>query len=165
MKMSDDKRLKTKILFQMALIYYDQKKFSDMEKALIEGNNLGQDFPPLLNLLAYHYATEEKNLDEAFKMIEKALQKNKNNPHFLDTQAVVLLKQKSYEQALATFKKCIQLAPDDVHILTNLSKALYQMGDKNGALGALEKAQKLAKHDHEKQECISLLACWKRSEK
>ena len=46
-----------------------------MLEALLEGKKLNQDFPPLLNLLAYYYVSKEKKFKEAEKeLIHRALQ-------------------------------------------------------------------------------------------
>jgi len=160
LELATDDLIKTKIMFQMGLIYYDQKKFSDMEKVLVRGNALGKDFIPLLNLLAYHYATQSKNLPEAQVLISKVLSKNKSNPHFLDTQALIFYKQKEYTKALDTLTIVAKQLPNDFTVLKHLGKTHHRLGNKQEAKAAIEKALTVAKHDHEKEKGTFILKEW-----
>jgi tetratricopeptide (TPR) repeat protein len=160
LKESADAQMKTKILFTMALIYHEKNDDDAMEKVLEEGLALGKDFPPLLNLLAYHYATQNKKLTQAQKLIALALQKNKNNPHFLDTQATILYAQKEYAKALEILESIKPQLPHDPAMLRTLSKTHYQLGNKKEAIATMEQALTLAQRDHDKKICTSFLCQW-----
>ncbi|HZW61371.1 MAG TPA: tetratricopeptide repeat protein [Candidatus Babeliales bacterium] len=155
--LTNDARLKTKIYFHMALLYHDQHQIELMEQALQDGYALGANFPPLLNLLAYHYASHNNKLDVAQQLITIALQKSKNNPHFLDTQALIYYKQENYEKALQLLTTIAQQEPHDSAILQTLGKTYHKLGETSKAVDTIKQALQLATNEHQKTECNNLL--------
>lgn len=152
--------LKSRILFQAGMIYYEKMNYHAMKQALEESVELGTEYPPALNLLAYYYATEGKQLGKASDLIEKALKKDKNNPHFLDTKAVVLYKQGKYRQALKILKPIAKAMPEDSTVLIHLAKTYRKLGDVTQACSILDNAKKCAVHPYEKQTSSALLSQW-----
>ena len=134
-----------------------QKK---MEKALEEGYALNLNFPPLLNLLAHHYALSNKKLSVAEKLVHIALEHNSNNPHYLDTQALLFYKKKEYPKALALLEKIAQQEPRDFGILKTLGKTHYKVGNFKQAIHAIEQAMTVATHEQDKEQCTLLLKEW-----
>ncbi len=161
--LTKDPRLKTKILYHMGLLYREQQQYEAMEKVLEEGYSLNLDFPPLLNLLAYHYAEQDKNLILAEQLVKRALQSNRDNPHFLDTQAFILYKQGNYDTALRILTKITQQEPNDTAILSTLGKTYYKMGQTSKAIDTLEHALQITKNDKDKEQYANLLKQWKKS--
>lgn len=158
---SKDTKVRSKILFQIGLNYYESKQYKEMEQVLLESKQLNPGYAPTANLLAYHYATEGKNLNEAMLLIEPVVKKYKNNPHYLDTQALIYLKQNKNNEALALLEKLAQKAPCDYTILVHLSQAQHYSGNAQQALKTIEQAKKYAKTTFEKQECLNLKNQWK----
>jgi predicted Zn-dependent protease len=157
---TDDSALKTKILFHMGYLYTIQNKADLAQKTLEEGRALGHNFPPLLNLLAYHYATQKKNLSKAEQLINQALAAS-TNPHFLDTKALVLYKQKKYNHALRILQTIETQAPHDFTILKHLAKTYYRLGNKVKALETITNAKQYAHYDHEKNKADFMINQWK----
>ena len=112
LKLTHESILQSKILFQMGVIYYDQKKFAKALDVLEQALVLDDNYPPLLNLLAYYHATHDNN-SKAQKLITRALEQDKNNPHFLDTQAVIHYHNGNYQEALALLTKVVKEIPND----------------------------------------------------
>lgn len=139
LKLTYESNLQSKILFQMGVIYYDQKKFDKAQDVLEQALVLDANYPPLLNLLAYYYATHD-NHDEAQKLITRALNQDKNNPHFLDTQAVVHYHNGNYQKALELLTKVVKDIPNDATILANLSNAHQKLGNAKQASHYLQQA-------------------------
>lgn len=131
--------LRTKILFQLGLLHYHDKKWDTMHELLIEGKNLNQNFSPLLNLLAYYYATEGNNLKEAENLILTVL-KQEINPHFLDTHALILYKQKKYDDAHTMLSTIVKQIPQDSTVLYHLAKTMRKKGMHQEARATLEQA-------------------------
>ena len=63
------------------------------------------------NDLAWMYAKEGKNLDQALEFIEKALSFDPQNPVFLDTKAEVLYKLGRFDEAIAIEEKLLEEDP------------------------------------------------------
>ena len=155
-----DTVLRTRLYYNMAIIQYQQKKFTQMVSTLDEIEKLDAHFLPALNLHAYYLATKGKNNAKAKKLLAKVLKKEPHNPHYLDTQAVILYKEKKYPQAYDLLQKLAKLVPEDATIMKHLAKVQFKLGNKLQARAALDCATKYA-NVHEKKECESLLKRWK----
>lgn len=117
---------------------------------------------PLLNLLAYYYATQEKQCAIAQTLIEKALKQDKQNPHFLDTQATIFYKQGNYKKALDILQKIASTNRNDFSIVKHLGKALYKTGQSTKAQKVMQHAAVLAKNKYEKNKIHKILISWKK---
>ncbi|MFI5332684.1 MAG: tetratricopeptide repeat protein [Candidatus Babeliales bacterium] len=157
---ASDPQLKVKILFQMGVLYYQHDAMDAMVKVLEQGMNLNSEFPPLLNLLAYHYATQGSDLTKAQKLISKALGKQPHNPHFIDTQAVIYYQQTHYTKALELLQSAIKQVPLDIMVLKHMGQTYYRLGNHQKARETLTKALSVATTDEEKNMCTNLLKSW-----
>lgn len=158
--LAQDTLLKVKILFHMGVIYYQQGNMDQMVQVLEEGMKLKADFAPTLNLLAYHYATQGNNLDRAQHLITAALAQQPNNPHFIDTQAVIYYKKGNYKKALKLLQTAVKRVPYDIMVLKHLGQAYYKMGEHQKAIETIKQALTLATSDDEKNMCTNLLKSW-----
>ena len=72
----------------------------------------------VLNNYAYYLSVDNKDLDKAANMSLKTLDKEPNNPTYLDTYAWILFKQKNYSEALKYIEKTLEMdsKPSDVVI-------------------------------------------------
>lgn len=163
LSLTTDTLLKTKILYQLSLIYYERRQFTLMHTALEQGRNFGHNFAPLLNLLAYYYAGKGNNISEAQKLISLVLHSDPKNPHFLDTQAYIFYKQKKYDQALVILHEIIQQVPHDTTIIKHLSKTLYKNNNHEQALTLLNNALQFTPHKHEKKKIKKICASWRKA--
>lgn len=154
-----DQQIKTKILYQMALIYYDKRQFKIMKKILLEAQASQTLFLPALNLLAYYYASKENNIDAASLLIEQVLKHDGTNPHYLDTKAFILYKQADYAGAIAILEKIIDQASEDATILRHMAKALYKQGEIHRANALIQQALQIDAPAHEKQK-LQKIAQW-----
>lgn len=67
-----------------------------------------KDDPGINNDLGYLYADQGKNLDEAEKMIKKAVRADPDNSAYLDSFAWVLYKRGKYQEALVQMEKSLE---------------------------------------------------------
>ncbi len=86
-----------------------------------------------LNYLGYMYAEKGINLEEAIRMIEKALTVEPDNGAFLDSYAWVLYKLGRYEEAIVPMKNAIESEQDDAILYDH-------QGDIYAALNQIDKA-------------------------
>ncbi len=147
--------IKTKILFQLGLLYFEQKDYQHMLTVLEQAYALNTNYPPLLNLLAHYYATKGKNLVYAQKLINDALAQDKNNIHFIDTQALIYYKQHQYTKAHALLVDIAEQA-NDATILLHLAKTEYHLKNTNNARSIVKQAERIAQSDYEKQKINEL---------
>ena len=144
-----DNSLKAKIVYQLALLHYDQSNYQLMHTHLDQAHGLNDNCPHVNNALAYYWATKGKDTKKAIPFIEKALAHSATNPYFLDTHALILYKEKKYDQAQQILE---QLAlHENGTILLHLAKVHYALNNKENADTFTKKAQYLVKDNHEKK--------------
>lgn len=141
--------IRTKTLYQLALLHYEQGNHHAMRTHLESAYALNQHHPHINNSLAYYWATKGKNTTQAYSFIEKALKTDPTNPYFLDTQAVILYKEKKYKQAQDILEKLAHL--NNGTMLLHLAKVNYALNNKENADIFTQKAQPLVKNNHEKK--------------
>jgi len=83
--------------------------------------------PSALNDLGYIWADRNMRLKRAFRMIQKAVQADPNNPAYRDSLGWVLFRQGRLEEALTELEKAAQAEPDPV-ILDHLGDVYKASG-------------------------------------
>ena len=157
---AQEPKLRTKLLFQQALLLYQEQTWAEMHQALLEAQQLQPDFAPVLNLLAYYYATKTNDLEKAQALIEKALQLDPYNTHFLDTKAVVWYKQKHYTKAYELLVALEKQEPQDMHIKYHKAKVAYNLNNVTVAKETLNQVIALTSNEKEKAHYKARLARW-----
>jgi len=156
LKHTQDTQLRTHILFQLSILYFEQKKHSSMCITLEQCIDLTPTFAPALNLSAHYWATTGNNLEKADNFIARACKNNENNPHFLDTKALILYKKKEYNNALSILRKIHKQQPEDATIMLHLAKTQHKLGNTNIARRTLQKAETIAHSNYEKEKISKL---------
>lgn len=159
LKLTPDKSLQTRLHYNMALLYYQQKKYPQMLASVEAIEQQDPNFLPAFNLHAYYLATTGKQVAKARPLIAKVLAKDPHNPHYLDTQAVILYKEKKYTKAQNLLKQLAKEIPGDATIIKHLAKVHYKLGDKKTARSTIDQAIQYASAA-EKKECESLIERW-----
>ena len=139
----NDPKIKARTLFQQALLLHEEGNNDVVQKILEDACNLAYEFPPAYNLLAYHYATHNGDLEKAQSLIEKALAKDPHNLHFLDTQAVIWHQKKEFDKAYTTLHALSQKLPNNCHVHQHLAHTARVVGQNAVAQQALQKVQAL----------------------
>lgn len=160
---STDAALKTKIALQIGIIYFDQQKWELAQKTLEDAIALKHAYAPLNNLLAYIYATKGNNVSKAHEHITVALQKDPQNPHFLDTKALILYKENKFDQAIPILQKVAQAHPTDYTVLCHLGKCYYKNGNNKKAVDTMKAAVQIAKNDRDKTKAEARVKEWNNS--
>ena len=101
-------------LFYFRGICYERAKQwpkaeADFKKAL----ELNPDQPLVLNYLGYSWVDQGLNLDEAFKMLRKAVELRPNDGYIVDSLGWAHFKLGQYAEAAETLEKAIDLKPAD----------------------------------------------------
>lgn len=82
------------------------------EKLLSESIKQNPEFPDAFNDLAWLYAQNDRNLDEALGLIEQALQQDPDNGAYLDTKAEVLYRLGRFKEAIEIESGLVKKAPE-----------------------------------------------------
>ena len=93
-----------------------------------------------LNYLGYTYAEKGINLDEAFQLIERAVNLEPGSGYIRDSLGWVYYKKGFYNDALREIKKALELTKNDPVIFEHLGDVYLKLDDKENAIDAWQKA-------------------------
>jgi tetratricopeptide (TPR) repeat protein len=82
-----------------------------------------------LNFIGYSYAARGVNLDEAEKLLGRALELAPDDGYVLDSWGVLMIARGRYDQAQAALERADALAPDEPEILLHLGEVVEKRGD------------------------------------
>ncbi len=137
---------------------YYKKSIAEYKKAL----KLSPKFALALNNCAYTYTKFEatkKELKQAKKMAEKAMELEPNSPINMDTYAMVLYSMGEYAEAKSVMEVAVPLMGNDPQgeILFNYARILAALGERFMAEIYFERAQNLGYSKEKVQEQINKL--------
>jgi tetratricopeptide (TPR) repeat protein len=95
----------------------------DFKKAL----ELYPDQPMVLNYLGYSWVDQGLNLEEAFKMLRRAVELQPNDGYIVDSLGWAHFKLGQYSEAAETLEKAINLKPSDPGINDHLGDAYWRV--------------------------------------
>ena len=96
------------------------------------------------NALGYFFAEHGTNLDEAVRLIQKALKKSPANGAYLDSLGWAYFKQGKLNDALKQLEKAVIYMPDSVEVQDHLGEVYLKKGLKEEAVAAWQKAIQLS---------------------
>ena len=121
--------------FQSGSAFERNGNYAEAEKQFRKCLELFPQFAEAMNYLGYMWADRGENLEEARRLIEKAVELEPANPAFLDSMGWVLFKLKQPREALGWLQKAVQHAKEP-------DPTLYDhLGDIYGDLRQLDKAR------------------------
>ncbi len=132
------------LLYTDALLRFDagdgEGAIAGMQKVLAaEEGHAGA-----LNFIGFTWAERGERLDEAEKMIRRALEARPDDGAIVDSLGWVLFRQGRHEEAEATLRRAVELAPKEAEIRFHLGEVLVARGRRGEGLDELEAAVKLA---------------------
>jgi tetratricopeptide (TPR) repeat protein len=100
------------------------KAEADMRKAL----ELQPEQPHVLNYLGYSWIDQGINLDDAMKMIKRAVDQRPDDGYIVDSLGWAYYRIGNYEEAVKTLERAIDLKPEDPTINDHLGDAYWRVG-------------------------------------
>jgi tetratricopeptide (TPR) repeat protein len=100
------------MLFWLGYLYEEIGKRNDAIALWKRGLAIDPAYSPILNSLGYIYAEEGISLDEAEKLIKKALEKEPENGSYIDSLGWVYFKKKDYANAEVYLQKANNIMRD-----------------------------------------------------
>lgn len=100
------------------------KAEADFKKAL----DLYPEQPLVLNYLGYSWADQGINLDEAFKMLRRAVELQPEDGYIVDSLGWAHYKLGHYDEAVKLLERAIELKPGDPVINDHLGDAYWRVG-------------------------------------
>ncbi len=99
---------------------------ADLNKAL----DFNPDQPLVLNYLGYSWVDRGSNLDEAFKMLRRAVDLRQRDGYIVDSLGWAYYRLGRYDDAVRELEKAIDLKPSDPVINDHLGDAYWRVGRK-----------------------------------
>jgi Flp pilus assembly protein TadD len=122
------------VLFYQRGIAYERSKQWDLAEAdFKKALELEPDQPLVLNYLGYSWVEMGRNLDEAQKMIEKAVEQRPEDGYIVDSLGWVLYRLGDFDGALTHLERAVELRPVDPVINDHFGDALWMVGRKTEA--------------------------------
>lgn len=112
------------------IAYERAKEWPKAEADFRKGLQLQPDQPLILNYLGYSWVDQGMNLDEAFKMLHKAVELRPSDGYIVDSLGWALFKLGKYDEATKELERAIDLKPADPTINDHLGDAYWRMGRK-----------------------------------
>jgi tetratricopeptide (TPR) repeat protein len=139
------------IHFQAGALY---DKIGDFDKMLAEMKEvlrLNPNHADALNYLGYSYSERGIHLEEALKLVQKAMELKPNMGYITDSLGWVYYKLGDYKKALTELEKANQLTPDDSTITEHLADSYLKLNRTEKAVEFYERALKLDPQPDQKE--------------
>ena len=130
--------------YWLGIAYQEIGNFEQAEHYLRTTIALSPEREEAYNALGYFFAEHGTNLDEAVKLIQKALKKAPANGAYLDSLGWAYFKQGKLNDALKQLEKAVLYMPDSVEVQDHLGEVYLKKGLKREAVAAWQKAIQLS---------------------
>lgn len=155
-----DKETKRDTHFLLANLYYEEQKMNEVEEELQMALKLDPDFHEASNFLGYLFVENNKNLDEALQLINRALKAQPKNGAYLDSLGWAYYKKAQAEgrndyliTALQKLLEAVQLL-EEPDIYEHIGDVHYSLGHWDESVNVWEKAQALYKNMRNNEEQV-----------
>lgn len=129
----------TELRYSRAMVAEKLGKLDQLEVDLSHIINLEPDNATALNALGYTLADRTSRLDEALKLIEKALKIAPKDPAILDSLGWVYYRMGKLKDALVLLEQAFELFPD-AEVAAHLGEVLWALEDRAQAKAVWRKA-------------------------
>lgn len=104
------------------------KKWPAAEADFLKALELKPDQPSVLNYLGYSYIERKEKLDQALKMIERAVAERPDDGAFVDSLGWGLYRLGRYEEAVTQMERAVELMPVDAVLNDHLGDVYWAVG-------------------------------------
>lgn len=118
------------IYYFRGISYEREKKWPQAEADLLQALALYPDQPLVLNYLGYSWVDQGLNLEEAFGMLQRAVELRPNDGYIVDSLGWANYKLGRLEEAVKQLERAIDLKPSDPVINDHLGDAYWRSGRK-----------------------------------
>jgi tetratricopeptide (TPR) repeat protein len=116
------------ILFGRGVAYERSKQWDKAEADMLKALELQPDQPLVLNYLGYSWVDMHRNIDQATKMIERAVQLRPNDGAIVDSLGWALYRLGRYDEAVVQLERAVELKGGDPVITDHLGDAYWRVG-------------------------------------
>ncbi|MBB3986903.1 tetratricopeptide (TPR) repeat protein [Sagittula marina] len=116
------------LYYARAIAFERQDKWEEAEADFRHALELNPEQPQVLNYLGYSLVEQERKLDEALNMIERAVAARPNSGYIVDSLGWVLYRLGRYEEAVPHMERAAELMPIDPVVNDHLGDVYWAVG-------------------------------------
>jgi tetratricopeptide (TPR) repeat protein len=109
-----------RLWLELAFAYERRKDVAEAERAGRKAVELAPDDPQALNFLGYLFADYELHLDESVPLIERALEKDPENPYYLDSLGWAFFRLGRLQDAAGALERALGLGGREPEVYEHL---------------------------------------------
>ena len=147
-----------RLLYMRGIALERSGRVADGEKDLVAAMALRPNDPEILNYLGYMWIDRGEHLDEAQKMIEKALLTNPRSGAMIDSLAWAYYRRGDFPMAVTKLEQAVELEPADPDVNDHLGDAYWRVGRRTEAEFQWRRVLSLEPTDKQKAEVEAKLA-------
>lgn len=116
------------ILFGRGVSFERSKQWDKAEADMVKALELQPEQPLVLNYLGYSWVDMHRNIEQATRMIERAVQLRPNDGAIVDSLGWALYRLGRYEEAVVQLERAVELKGGDPVITDHLGDAYWRVG-------------------------------------
>lgn len=116
------------LLYARAISYERSDMWEEAEADFRAALTLQPDQPNVLNYLGYSLVEQNRNLDEALDMIQRAVAAQPDSGYIVDSLGWVLYRLGHFEDAVAPMERAVELLPNDSIVNDHLGDVYWRVG-------------------------------------
>ena len=129
-KINENSDIYAEILYRRGGSYERLKKFKKSDEDLLKSLEINPNDAYVLNYLAYSWLERNYKIDTAIKMLQKAYQKENNDPFIIDSVGWGYYLVNDLVKAESFLKRAIELMPNDPIVNDHYGDVLWKMDRK-----------------------------------
>ena len=118
------------IYYSRGIAYERLKRWPEAEADFRKALELSPEQPLVLNYLGYSWIEQNSNLDEAFRMLRRAVEQRPADGYIVDSLGWAFYRLGQYDNALQLMEKAVQLKAADPTVNDHLGDVYWRLGRK-----------------------------------
>lgn len=116
------------LFYSRGIAYERLKRWPEAEADFRKALELSPDQPLVLNYLGYSWVEQNTNLDEAFRMLRRAVEQQPTDGYIVDSLGWAYYRLGQYDKALQLMEKAVDLKAADPTINDHLGDVYWRLG-------------------------------------
>ena len=116
------------LFYSRGIAFERLKRWPEAEADFRKALELSPDQPLVLNYLGYSWVEQNTNLDEAFKMLRRAVEQQPTDGYIVDSLGWAFYRLGQYDKALQLMEKAVDLKAADPTINEHLGDVYWRLG-------------------------------------
>jgi Flp pilus assembly protein TadD len=118
------------LFYSRGIAFERLKRWPEAEADFRKSLELAPDQPLVLNYLGYSWIEQGSNVDEAFRMLRRAVEQSPTDGYIVDSLGWAYYRLGQYESALQLMERAVQLKAADPTVNDHLGDVYWRLGRK-----------------------------------